>query len=285
MKSTVIVTTVGGPWLGDQLAALAVQTRQPDQLVIVNNGPAGAVDDVVARWRPQLPGVELVEERSMSVCGHARNVGAAHARHPGLIFLDDDDTVNAGYVEAMTRALDETELVAASIDTTRHNTARLVSRWGDMQSAGPMTEHDFLPWVIGGAFGVRRETFEGIGGYDTDFLVAEDTDLCWRAQIDAGAKVGFTADATVFYRLRDQIRPAFRQARTWAFWDVALYQRYRSEGLPGPGNQLRALLRWGRPFLVAARARHSEDLVVAARLLGACLGRATGSLHYRCLYL
>lgn len=285
METTVVVTTVGGPWLSDQLEALARQTRQPEQLVIVNNGPAGAVDDVVERWRPHLPTLELVEDRGMAVCGYARNAGAARARYPGLLFLDDDDIVAPGYVEAMARALDDAELVAARIDLDLLNRESLTTRWGVMQSEGPMQYHDFLPWVIGGAMGVRRESFQKVGGFDTDFIVAEDTDFSWRVQLDAHGEIGYAPDAQLSYRLRADPRPAFRQARMWARWDAALHRRYSAQGLRSSGRPVRALLRWGRPLLVAASARSRDDLVVAARLLGACLGRLEGSLRYRRMVL
>ena len=285
MDVTAIVTTVGGPWLGDQLAALAAQTRRPEQLVVVNNGPAGAVDRVVDEWRPKLPGLELVEDRSLAVCGHARNVGAAHATQAGLLFLDDDDVMEPGYVAAMGEALDRAELAAARIDVEQLNPPGLADRWGVMQADGPMTYHDFLPWVIGGAMGVRRETFERIRGFDTSMRVGEDTDLCWRAELETGARIAFAPEAQISYRLRTSPKAAFRQARLWASWEVELYRRYRGRGLQPPGHQVRALLRWGRPLLLLLRARRTEDVVVAARSFGACVGRLEGSIRHRHLHL
>ncbi len=273
MDTTVVLTTTGGPWLGAQLAALAGQTRPPAQLVLVNNGPAGAVDGLVRHWRDRLPGLELVEDDGAAVCGYARNAGAARARHPGLLFVDDDDVVAPGYVAAMSAALDGADLVGARIDVAGLNPPALTAHWGDMQAEGLMGHHGFLPWVIGGALGVRRSVFRAIGGFDTSLLVAEDTDLSWRAQLDAGATVAFVPGALMSYRLRDRVGPAFRQARVWARWDAVLHERYRDRGLPPASRSERSPRRWARPVLVAATARRRADLVVAARLLGACLGR------------
>ncbi|SFP14227.1 Glycosyltransferase, GT2 family [Geodermatophilus dictyosporus] len=280
-----VVPTVGGPWLGDQLAALAAQTRPPAQLVVVNNGPPGAVDAVVERWRARLPQLELVEDRTQALPGFARNVGADRARYPGILFLDDDDVVNAEYVAAMGDALDDSELVAAGVDLEELNPPELTRRWGSMQAEGPMTYHDFLPWSISAALGVRRETFEELGGFDGDYPICEDTDFSWRAQLDADARLTFVPGARVSYRLRSGVRPAFRQARIWASWEAALHRRYRSRGLPPRGDQLRALLRWGRPLLLLAGARRREDLVIVARQLGGCVGRLQGSVRHRHLHL
>jgi GT2 family glycosyltransferase len=115
--------------------------------------------------------------------------------------------------------------------------------------------------------------------------VGEDTDLCWRAQLDGSARIAFVPEAVLSYRLRNTPRAAFRQARLWASWEPALYKRYRDRGLQTPRTRLRTLLRWGRPLLVFARARGVEDRVVAARLLGARIGRAEGSVQHRHLML
>lgn len=285
MDVTVIVVTVGGPWLNDQLAALAAQTRQAEQLILVNNGTPGVVDDVVARWRAEMPALELIEDDEIAAPAHARNVGARAARHEGLVFVDDDDVVSPGYVAAMSAALDDHDLIAARVDLQRLNPPELVHRWGAMQAQGPMTYHDFLPWSISAACAVRRSTFEKIGGFDTALTVVEDTDFSWRAQLDAHAIVAFAPDAVLSYRLRTKPAAAFRQARLWASWEPALYKRYASKGLRRSGNPLRPLLRWGRPVLLLARARKVPDLVVAAREFGGCLGRLEGSIRHRHMHL
>jgi GT2 family glycosyltransferase len=185
----------------------------------------------------------------------------------------------------MSAALDGSELVAGRVDIDRLNPAALRRRWGQMQTDGPMTHHGFLPWSISAALGVRRDTFGRIGGFDLSLPICEDTDFSWRAQLDAGARLAFVPEAQVFYRLRTELLPAFQQARMWASWEVELHRRYGRRGLPRPNSPLRGVLRWGRPFLLILQARCSEDLVVAGRHLGACVGRLEGSLRHRHLYL
>ncbi|MHA6784784.1 glycosyltransferase family 2 protein [Pseudonocardia saturnea] len=282
---TVILPTVGGPWLSDQLAALAAQTRPPAQLIVVNNGPPGAVDEIIGHWANTMPQLELIEDRARAMPGYARNVGAEHAEKPGLLFVDDDDVVDRGYVAAMSAALDHSELVAARVDIDSLNSPALTHRWGAMQTEGPMTHHEFLPWAISAALGVRRDTFDRVGGFDVSLPICEDTDFSWRAQLDTSARIAFVPDARVAYRLRTGARAAFRQARVWASWEVELHRRYRPRGLTTNADPLRALLRWGRPLVLLVRARRSEHLVVAARHLGACIGRLEGSVRHRHLYL
>lgn len=285
MDVTVVLPTVGGKWLPEQLEALSTQSCPPVQVVLVNNGRPGVVDDVVGRWSTRIPQLELVEDRTHAMAGFARNVGAEHARAPGLLFLDDDDVVDKGYVAAMSAALDRSELVAARVDLDRLNPPSLTRRWGRMQADGLMSHHGFLPWSVSAGLGVRRETFDRLGGFDITLPICEDTDFSWRAQLDAKARITFVPEAQVAYRLRSGLRSAFRQARTWGVWEVELHRRYRDRGLPSRGSQLRALRRWARPVLLVARARRSDDLVIAARQLGGCVGRLEGSVRYRLLDL
>lgn len=285
MRTSVIVTTLGGPHLGEQLQALSIQTRPADEVIVVNNGEPGAVTHVVDAWAPRLPRLRLVEDRAMGSCGYARNAGAAHAEEPALLFLDDDDVADRRYVEFMSRALDDAPMVAARIELDRLNPPELAARWRGTQDEGAMTFHGYLPWAIGGAFGIHRSMFERLGGYDTTIQVSEDTDICWRAQLAGAPAPAFEPRAVLSYRLRDTPRTAFRQARSWGRSEVDLYRRYRDRGYPRPPNQLRALLRWGRPIVVLARRPNRLGAVVAARLLGERVGRLQGSVKQRRLFL
>lgn len=281
MRTTVIIATMGRALLTEQLAALAEQVIRPDQIVVVNNGVPGAADALLERWRGELADVELVEVESDLTVAAARNVGAERARFDGLLFLDDDDVIAPGYVAAVTAELERADIVAAHIDLEALNRPHLRTGWGDMQSSGPMTQHDFLPWSSGCALSVRREIFDRVGGFDERLSVTEDTDLCWRMQLAGARPVVFASEAVVHYRLRDRPGPAFRQARQWAVGEAELSARFQAFGLPvpSPRDALRwkELRRWARPVTRLLTARRRDDLVVASRSLGGCVGRFEGA--------
>lgn len=275
-----IIATVGRSALTEQLTALAQQVHRPDQIVVVNNGSIGAADALVDRWRGEVPALDLVEVPPHHTVAFARNVGAEQARFEGLLFLDDDDVVGPGYVAAVAAALDGADIVAARIDLDVLNRPRLRTGWGDMQSSGPMTYHDFLPWSSGCALSVRREVFNRVGGFDERLGVTEDTDLCWRMQLAGARPVVFAPDAVVHYRLRDRPGSAFRQARQWAVGEAELSARFEAFGLPVPSARdalrWREIRRWARPVSTLLTARHRDGVVVASRSLGGCIGRLEG---------
>jgi glycosyltransferase involved in cell wall biosynthesis len=86
----VVVTTRDRPiMLARALSSLLAQTRQPDQIVVVDDGGSEALT---------LPdGVQLVRlDVSAGVCV-ARNVGLEHLETDAVMFLDDDDWLDTGF--------------------------------------------------------------------------------------------------------------------------------------------------------------------------------------------
>lgn len=284
MDCTVVVATLGGPWLTDQLTALAAQELPPTEVIVVNNGVPGAIDETAAAFRGLLPQLTVREDNTRRGAAYARNVGAGAAAAPGILFVDDDDVISTNYVAEMGLALDRADLVSARIRLDMLNPPRLVRGWEGLHESGPMDHFDFLPWTFGGALGCRREVFERTGGFDPDLLTTEDVDFCWRAQLDHGVAFAYVPEATVNYRLRAEPGAAFRQSLAWGEAQVGLYRRYRDRGLRAP-SQLRAAARWARSAQLLLSARNRLDLAVAARHAGSRVGRLRGSVRYRCLFL
>lgn len=122
-----VVTTVGGnysQYLGEWGASIAAQTRQPDAVVIVDNGaddPA-AVDDVA-----ELLGARLVRLGRKVNYGRARNIAVSHASTEWVQHFDCDDTM-------FPWALEETEATLV-----RHPDADVV-QWGWRRTVGGKVE-------------------------------------------------------------------------------------------------------------------------------------------------
>jgi GT2 family glycosyltransferase len=285
MRCTVIIPTIGGPHLNDQLAAVARQTRPADQILVVNNGPDGLSTSLLEQWISELPQLQVVEDAGMSSPAYARNVGVSRAEHPALVFLDDDDIADDRYLEYLVPALERHPLVAARIDLDRLNPPAVAERWRGMQEQGPMTHHGYLPWVVSAAMGVRRDVFDAAGGFDSDMRVCEDTDFSWRLALGGFGEPIFESRAVLHYRLKATPTTAFRQALAWSSGEVTLYMRYRDKGFPRPRSPLRDLLRWGRAALALLPWPTAPRRLVASRISGDRLGHLIGSVRERCLYL
>lgn len=113
----------------------------------------------------------------------ARNTGAEMADAKWIIFLDADDTLDPGYVQAMISHGDETTLRQPSTlgvypDGSEDATPVLIP-------ARPLSESNFL--VIGTM--CLKDQFLAVGGFDSNLPVLEDWDL-WLRMYKNGAIIG-----------------------------------------------------------------------------------------------
>jgi GT2 family glycosyltransferase len=222
--SVVIPVLNGGRWLGQQLRALKLESAQPFETVIADNG---STDDSIAIARSfdgemAITVVDASERRGQT---YARNLGARTATGDLLLFLDQDDEIAPGYVSAMVSALHGAELVAARMDDHKLNDG-----WRRQARTLPQTTglpSDPVPWAYGCTLGVRRSTFERLGGFAEDLgaLAAEDVDFCWRAH-ENGVALRFVDEAVLHYRYPATLRGFFQQGVAYGFAGVAVEARH-----------------------------------------------------------
>lgn len=279
--SVVIPTYNGASLLATQLAALAAQRLdQPWEVVVADNGSTDGTLAVAAQFRPLLPRLTIVSALDGRGPSYARNVGASVASAPLLLFVDQDDEVAPGYLEAMVRALVGAELVGARIDHDSLNTRWAGDIRGHWQTDGLLAGM-YLPAASGCSLGVRREAFARASGFDERLASAQDIDFCWRVQ-EGSAPMAFVSDAVLRYRWRPTALKHFQQERRWGLDDAFLFHRYRAHGMHRSLST--ALLQWPRLLKHLILARSHADLAWCAGTLGRMLGRLQGSVRYRVFY-
>jgi GT2 family glycosyltransferase len=176
------------------VASLRAQTRPPDEVIVVDNGPDAlrAFDATVVR-----PGDNL---------GYPGGVRAGVARSDGewLVLLNPDAVADPDCVESLLAAAGSgIGVVGGQVlqpdgrvnagDNPLHISG--VS-WSGRYLQAPETGEPRKVAVVSGALQlVSRELWDHIDGMaDRYFLYHEDVDLCWRARL-AGWEVVFAPDA------------------------------------------------------------------------------------------
>ncbi len=189
MTVTVIIPVYNSSrLLGDTLLALSLGTRQPDELIVVDDG---STDDSASL--AESYGAHIISMPRNIGPGACRNQGALLANSELLIFLDADTCVHANTVEQMIERLASrsglTGVFGSYDDTPRES--GLCSQYRNLahcyvhQSA----KHSALTFWSGcGA--VRRDAFLAVNGFDERYTrpSIEDIELGYRLT-DHGARI------------------------------------------------------------------------------------------------
>lgn len=215
--------------IGEQIEALVAQDYPGAwELILADNGSTDGTLETIARDHPGLD-AQIVIEDARRGAALVRNAAVRHSRGDFLAFVDADDRVHPGWLTELVAASEGVDLVAGDIETESLNTpeARAARPLGSL--AFVFDEPDFLPSASGCNLGVRRAAFEAIGGFDPTFVVGQDVDFSWRAQL-AGFTIRFAPRAVVAYRLRSDRDGIFRQMRGYGRGETKAYYRYRRFG-------------------------------------------------------
>jgi glycosyltransferase involved in cell wall biosynthesis len=251
------------------------------ETVAVDNGSSDGSIAILERYKDRLP-LTVIHASERHNPSFARNAGARVARGRFFLFVDADDALSAGYVEHMTRALAEHELVTSRVDSTILNPEWVFLAHGEPWQAETIgVFFDFLP-ATGINIGIHRRDYERLGGFSEVFSGSEDIAFSWKAY-QAGLRFHLVRDAVYQYRYRDSMAGLYRQAANWGRDNVLLYATFRSDGMPGR-NWSVTLRDWKAAGHALLTARSAGSRARAAVQLGYCVGRLKGSLRYGVCY-
>lgn len=269
--------------LGAQLDALCRQTwRGAVEVLVADNGSSDGSAELAEDYRDRLPGLRILSAADRGGPAHAKNVAAAAAAGEVLLFCDADDEVADGWIDGLVEELKSHEAAASRHEIERLNGEQARRLHGDAAQQHGLpnyTNPPFLDHAGGCGLGVRRHVFKELGGFDEEYVALEDTDFCWRLQL-AGHRLAFAPGAVVHVRFPATLSGAFRQAARYGRYNVYIYTRYQSRGMPRL-PVLPGLLRLGSLLV-----RSPQLLSKSARgrwiwLAGWRLGRLLGCLRYR----
>lgn len=267
---SVVVPARDAAWcLPDQLAALAAQrTVHRFEVIVADNGSRDATADVARRC-----GARVVDASATRGPGYARNCGARAARGRHLLFLDADDVVDPSYVDHMVNALEHADMVGARVEQAELNPGwtaevRTVAQQSDLPVVNVAGED--LPWIYCATLGIRRETFERMGGFDESLISGEDVDLSIRARW-SGLRLDFARAALLHCRLPHTLPAVFRQGLKYGAGGARVEAKYRRLGRPIDHviTDRSARLRFGLgPLRHLVRARSRAEFGSALFLIG-----------------
>ena len=275
--SVVMPVRNGMPWIEHQLIALAAQQIAVDwEIVVADNGSEDGTVLCVTRLCEQYPRIRMIDASARRGPGAARNAGVRSTRGRLLAFCDADDVVQPGWLNSITAALNDADLIAGVFDFTVLDGSPMA-----VPVPAGTGQMGFLPFALGANMAIRREVFESLQGFSEDLSVGEDVDLSWRLQL-AGYGLSVAADAIVAKRERSSSGPMFRAAWAYGQCGPRLYRRYRVEGMRRDLRGAAKAWLWlvaSFPGLVKPARRRQW-----VRALGIRLGSLAGSVHHRVIF-
>jgi len=272
VTSLIIITLRRPELLRQTLHALARQTRPPDEIVIVDNGPDADTETVV-----RACGARYVPEPRRGY-GCARNRGLAEARGDILYFLDDDCVAEPDWAEVLFNVLASGRADLAGggrVSGRRGLAARLeyLSTDGPVLSpklaAGPARHLSTCNLIL------RRAVAERVGRFDEGLAMCEDRDFTARAA-SAGFHLWFEPAAWVtHFSSVDRAGEYFRRMRHYGFGTSQYFAMRPEEPLArifprSPAARLLLLpflAAAGTAYLVKRNLPHCPDAVPLSPLL------------------
>jgi glycosyltransferase involved in cell wall biosynthesis len=215
--SVVIPAWNAAEYIESSVASVLAQSEPDLEIVVVDDGSTDATAAVVSSVADQRVRLVTQENRGQSA---ALNRGAAESRGKYIKFLDADDWLNPGHLEAQLGVLEDTAEMLASC------------RWGYFVHEPPTrqvrtshTDRDYddpMLWLIdslardegmmgGWMWLIPREVWDRCGGWDESLTLNNDFDFSIRLLL-ASKGVRFARDAV--YSYREGVRGALSATRS-----------------------------------------------------------------------
>lgn len=247
--SVVIPTHNGRESVVRAVRSVLEQSHRLLEVVVVCDGDDARTRELLSPFND--PRLRIVEQPRTGVSA-ARNRGAAETTNPWLVFLDDDDCARPHWLEV---------LAAPASEPVGLVTARLALWQGDR----PVEERDCrlssddrtmgASTILPGGFAVRRDVFDGVGGFDEGLTYSENQDLGLRLlhshEAPAELLVVHVPEVVVDFH-REPASTRVRRYRSAPADSARVFLDRYPERLAGDANTMASLLR------IIARSERQE---------------------------
>ncbi len=213
--------------IGRVVAAIADQTSEPDEIIVVDDASTDNSVDVLR----QLP---------VTVLSHSENRGPAAARNTALaaasgdlvLCIDADAYAERRLIEVLLAEYARAAKGVAGIGGRgiESNIRSVYDRWRAAharQDFGLRVRTD-APFLHGLCASYRRSILQEMGGFDTFFPLnaGEDLDLGYRLR-RAGYRLHYTPSAIVYHQHNDTEESLKRVQYNWYYWSYLAKKRSR----------------------------------------------------------
>jgi len=193
--SVILLTKNSAATVQKSVESIFQQTRQPDEVVVVDGNSGDGTLDIVKKYP-----VKLVSEPGLGF-GYARNLGFKNASGDLVFFIDSDCYAEPDWIEKTLPHFDSNpEIAAVTGPTSLWNRESAVARF--LACVGGRMNMPKQPRFVKIAptmnLALRREVVDEVGGFDETLIRGEDTDLTYK--VSQSHKIFYEPNAVVWFK-------------------------------------------------------------------------------------
>ena len=211
--SVIIPAKDQAPFIRDCLSSLERQLTDPAALevLLVDDGSSDGTGELAAGFGDRLPGLRIIRNDSPRGLATARNQGLEASTADHIAYLDGDDWLAPGHLEACSRSLEELDVDFVRTDHIRVTGNRRVLHRAPQArrnlaldprgSILPDTESTMVdyPYAWAGMF-QRRVADRGLLHFPDGMQTAEDRAWIWRLHLDCDSYAVTNAPGVLYRR-------------------------------------------------------------------------------------
>ncbi|WP_345694228.1 glycosyltransferase [Fodinibius salicampi] len=251
------------------------------EVLLCDNGSTDSTVKVIKRYSRNEDKIKYVDASKKKGVSYARNRGVEEAQGELIAFIDADDIIATGWVPAIAEGIRLHSFVASKRDqfVNDNKVGNKINTKNPSKGLIQYNYVDYLPFSGGCGLGIRRKIHEKIGGFDEELIYCEDTDYCWRVQLQ-GIPLIFWPKALVHVRTRESTMDLFRQGLNWGEYNALLYKKFKPYGIPNV-SYLRGIKLWVKLLrrIFFLWKKWQRDTFIKG--LGYRIGMLKGSIRFR----
>lgn len=211
------------------IASAAEQEGVSKKVMVVDQGSEPASLARLEQGIASLPDVVLLKLGRNSGVAGGRNIASALGSSPCIVALDSDAVFAGRQVLAKVVRQLEThpELCALGFRISNYFTGQNDETSWDYSAERRPDQTFASTRFIGAGHAIRRQVFEGVGGYDDRlFFCGEEVDLCYR-MLNTGQRIQYFADAQILHKVSPEHRVYWGKGRFFYTVRNNLYSMYK----------------------------------------------------------
>ena len=201
------------PWL----ESLACQTRQPDEVVIVDGGSTDGTLEIIQEFSTISPfPLKVISEPGANIA-RGRNIAIRNVSYEVIACTDLGCQLDSAWLERITAPFEDdpqTQVAAGWFETVKSSKMRMILLGITLADVNPQT---FMPSSRSIAF--TKAAWEKVGGYP-EWMTLTGEDTFFDLELKKACRHwAFVPEAVVWWQAPNSIREYWRKLRHWSVGD------------------------------------------------------------------